>query len=137
MAILLDIAAITFTVIALNKIILSITFISGAFLGIMVFSDIIAFLTTKEVLSTAVKFDNEKLIFTAIDENNTFKYCDIEKIESSKDTKASLRKNFVDRYSHIIFYTKDGNITTIDLGMTTLKTLNNITEEINKRIKDK
>lgn len=134
MAILLDIAVITFTVMSVKKITTEVSLISVAFLVIMIFSDIIAILTGKEVVSPTVNFDDEKITFSSIDDNNVFKYSDIEKIECSKDTTASFKKNFIDRYSHIVFYMKDGNITTVDLGMTTLKTLNKITTEINNRI---
>lgn len=94
----------------------------------------IAVSVSVEVLKNGVNFSSEQMEFTGIDDNNIFKYADIDHIETSRDTKASLRKNFVDRYSHIMIYTNDGNVITITLGLTTQKTLQKIENEINQRI---
>ena len=135
MSLLLDAAVVAFLIIAVNKIIAEASLINIAFLIIMVISVFIAFFTSKEVLSAGVKFSDEQFEFTAIDDNNVFNYCDIEKIESSKDVSASFKKNFIDRYSHITVYLKDKTVITIDLGLTTRKTLNKITAEIKNRMK--
>ena len=120
---------------AYNKIMTEVSTINIAFLIITIISAVIAVLTSKEVFSSGGKFNDKQFEFTAIDSNNVFEYSKIEKIESSKDVSASFKKGFVDRYSHIIVYFKNGNITTIELGLTTVKSLNKITDEIKSRIK--
>lgn len=130
----LDIAIIGIGAFAIKKIQQSIDGWTIAFLVIELFAIIIGILATKEAVSNGVRFDNEKMEFTGLDDNNVFKYQDIEKIETNKDTKASLRKNFVDRYSSIIIFKKDNSVTTIELGLTTRKTLLKIADEINNRI---
>lgn len=134
MVMLLDIAVIFYFNYLIQKLHQKLDIWNIMFIVIEIIAIIIAVATSIEVLKNGVKFDNEKIEFTAIDSDNVFKYCDIDHIESSKDTKASLRKNFVDRYSNIIFYMKDGNVTTITLGLTTNKTLEKIVNEINNRI---
>lgn len=130
----LDIAIICFGVVAVKKITDSVTTINIAFVIIEAIAIIIGILVSKEVVSNGIRFDETKMEFTGLDENNIFQYSDIEKVETSKDTKASLKKNFVDRYSNIILYHKDGTVTTIALGLTTVKTLTKIKNEIEKRI---
>lgn len=130
----LDIAIIAFGVFAYQKITADKNIYNIMFVGIEVVAFIIGILASKEVVSNGVKFEYTKMEFTGLDENNIFEYKNIERIETNKDTKASLRKNFVDRYSSIIIHQTDGTVTTIELGLTTLKTLTKIEEEINKRI---
>lgn len=130
----LDIAIIAFGVFAYQKITADKNIYNIMFVGIEVVAFIIGILASKEVVSNGVKFEYTKMEFTGLDENNIFEYKNIERIETNKDTKASLRKNFVDRYSSIIIHQTDGTVTTIELGLTTLKTLIKIEEEINKRI---
>lgn len=130
----LDFAIIGIGAFAIKKIQQSIDGWTIAFLVIELFAIIIGILATKEAISNGVRFDNEKMEFTGLDDNNVFKYQEIEKIETNKDTKASLRKNFVDRYSSIIIFKKDNSVTTIELGLTTRKTLLKIADEINNRI---
>lgn len=134
MALLFDIFVAAFMVTAFNKIMTEVSTINIAFLIITIISAVIAILTSKEVFSSGVKFNDKQFEFTAIDSNNVFEYSKIEKIESSKDVSASFKKGFVDRYSHIIVYFKNGSITTIELGLTTVKSLNKITNEIKSRI---
>ena len=55
---------------------------------------------------------------------------DIENIKISKDTKASFKKNFIDRQSQIIIEQKDGAITTVGIGVTSMKKLKKIEREI-------
>ena len=86
------------------------------------------------VLTTGVKFYEDKFVFTGLDENNEFSYTDVVKIETQKDEKASLKKNFVDRYSIIILHLADDSVVSIELGLTTRKTLNKIKNEIESRM---
>lgn len=96
---------------------------------------IIAVLVTKETLSNGVKFYDDELEFTGLDDDNVFAYSDITGVEAVKDTKASLIKNFNDRKSKIILTLKDNKIVTIDLGLTSKAALDKITNEIEQRIK--
>lgn len=130
----LDIAIIAFGYFAVQKIMEEANLWNIMFAVIEVIAIIIGFLVSQEVVSNGVKFSETEMEFTGLDENNIFEYAKIEKIETSKDTKASLKKNFVDRYSNIIIYQTDGSVTTIALGLTTVKTLSKIQNEINKRI---
>ena len=89
----------------------------------------------KEVLKTGVRFTSDKVEFTGVDENNVFEYSHIVKVQTGRDTKASLKKNFVDRYSHIIIFLDDDSVVTIELGLTTKHTLKVIDDEFKARIK--
>lgn len=130
----LDAGTILFGLYAVQKIIENQNLWNILFSIIEFFAIIIAILVSKEVISNGIKLNENEVEFTGLDENNIFAYCDIEKVETSKDTKASLKKNFVDRYSSVILTLKDGNIVTIELGLTTVKTLNKIKKEIESRI---
>lgn len=130
----LDIAIIVFGVFAVEKLTNEVSKINIAFAVIEAFAIIIGALVSKEVVSNGVRFKENEFEFTGLDDNNIFKYSDIKKVESSKDTKASLKKNFVDRYSTITLYLADDTQATISLGLTTVKTLTKIQDEISKRI---
>lgn len=132
----LDAAVIAFCAYAVQRIIAEVSLITIAFIAIVAFALIIAIFTTKEAFSNGVKFDDEKIEFTGLDTNNIFYYKDINSVEVQKDTKASLRKNFVDRYSHIILHLSNDTIATIDLGLTTTKVLKKIEQEITERTKE-
>lgn len=95
---------------------------------------IIAALVTKEVFSNGVKLYDDEIEFTGLDKNNIFAYSDIVSIETEKDTKASLVKNFIDRQSKIILTLKDDKVFTIDIGLTTKGTLEKIADEIREKI---
>lgn len=130
----LDAAVISFLVYSIKRILEEISFITIAFIIIEIFAVLIAGFTTKEIFSNGVIFDNEKIEFTGLDNDNVFYYTDISKCEAHKDTKASLRKNFVDRYSHITLYLKDERVVTVNLGLTTTKALNKVKAELESRI---
>ena len=102
---------------------------------IMVFALLLGVFLTLDVIKTGVVFREDELEFNSVDENNVFKYTDIENVETSRDEKASLRKNFVDRYSMVIIHLKDGSVVTVELGLTTGKKLTKIRTEIENRIK--
>lgn len=131
---LLDIAVIVFAYYAVKKLSEQLSAVNVIFAVIEIAAILIAVLVTKEVFTNGVRFRNNEVEFTGVDDNNLFNYTDIVKIESSKDNKASLKKNFVDRYSSIIIYLKDESVVTIELGLTTNKTLKKIADELNSRI---
>ncbi len=99
----------------------------------MIIAMTVAVLTTLEIIKHGVVFSDEEMVFTAIDDNNTIKYSEIESIEVQKDEAASFVKNFYDRQSIIIFTLKSDKIITINLGLTTKKALANIVKEICER----
>ena len=63
-------------------------------------------------------FYEDRLEFTGIDDKNVFLYSDIAGVETYRDTKASLKKNFIDRHSLIIITRNDETVTTVDIGLT-------------------
>lgn len=130
----LDTAVIGYGVFSIKKLQQTVDVWTILFAIIEVIALVIAFFVSKEVVSNGVRFDEEGVEFTGLDENNCFKYSEIVKVETNKDTKASLKKNFVDRYSHVILHLNDESVVTIDLGLTTVKTLKKIEKEINDRI---
>ena len=132
--IILDAACIVFSVYAISALREKADFWGIAFVVIMLFSDVLGVLFTKETLSNGVKFFDDYVEFTGIDENNVYKYSDIERIEASRDTKASFRKNFVDRYSNVTLYLKDESVVCIQLGLTSGKTLKKITDELTSHL---
>lgn len=131
---ILDIAVIGYLIFAIKRLIQNprttvIIFTAGVAVAL-----IIAILVTKEVLSHGVKFLDDEIEFTGIDGENIFAYDDIKSVETKKDDKASLVKNFVDRQSQIILTLKDGKTVTISIGLTTKNTLKKIGDEISSRI---
>lgn len=133
-AIILDAACTVFSVYSIISLRERADFWGIAFVVIMLFSDALGVLFTKETLSNGVKFFDDYVEFTGIDENNVYKYSDIERAESSRDTRASLRKNLVDRYSNVTLYLRDESIVSIQLGLTSGKTLKRITDELTSRL---
>lgn len=130
----LNIAVIYFAVFAVKKL-LAFTTAYAIFFAIMeLFAIVIAVLITKSILTQGIKFSEESLEFTALDDNNIVRYCDIESVEIQKDEKASLKKNFNDRHSFVIFNMKDDTRLTVDIGLTSKKTLSKIKNEIDNRI---
>ena len=133
-AIILDTACAVFSVYSIISLRERADFWGIAFVVIMLFSDALGVLFTKETLSNGVKFFDDYVEFTGIDENNVYKYSDIERVEATRDTKASFRKNFVDRYSNVTLYLKDESVVCIQLGLTSGKTLKKITDELTSRL---
>ncbi len=134
---ILDIAVIGYLIFAIKRLIQNprttvIIFTAGVAVAL-----IIAILVTKEVLSHGVKFLDDEMEFTGIDGENIFTYDNITSVETKKDDKASLVKNFVDRQSQIILTLKDGKVVTISIGLTTKSTLKKIADEISARIENK
>lgn len=134
---ILDIAVIGYLIFAIKRLIQNprttvIIFTAGVAVAL-----IIAILVTKEVLSHGVKFLDDEMEFTGIDGENIFSYDNIASVETKKDDKASLVKNFVDRQSQIILTLKDGKVVTISIGLTTKSSLKKIGDEIRTRIENK
>ena len=131
---LLDIAVIGYAIFAVKTLAkrqaTSIIF----FAACVVLAFIVAVLVTKEIVSHGVKFHDDELEFTGIDNDNIFAYEDIVKVETEKDEKASLVKNFVDRQSKIIFTLKDERVVTVYIGITTKSTLKKVSDEIISRL---
>lgn len=134
---ILDIAVIGYLIFAIKRLIQNprttvIIFTAGVAVAL-----IIAILVTKEVLSHGVKFLDDEMEFTGMDGENIFSYDNIASVETKKDDKASLVKNFVDRQSQIILTLEDGKVVTISIGLTTKSTLKKIGDEIRTRIENK
>ncbi len=134
MALILDAAVIYFACYAYTKLSMGISAINIVFAIIVVCSVILALLYSREVLRHGIRFSEKEFEITFLDENNVFRYEDIERVEFFRDTKASLKKNFVDRYTRITVYLKDETAATVELGLTTKRKLRKIENEINKRI---
>ena len=114
------------------------TMYSICFAVIEVFAVIIAILVTKEVLKNGIIFYDDKFEFTGLDDKNIFSYSDITELETYQDTKASLKKNFIDRHALIIITHNDDTVSTVDIGLTSKKTLQKIKNELANHIdKDK
>ena len=62
-----------------------------AFLVIELFAIVIGVITSKEAVSNGVRFDESKIEFTGLDDNNIFEYAEIEKIETA--LKTQLQEN--------------------------------------------
>ena len=136
MAVILDAAVIYYAIYAYKK-------LGEGLSGINIVFAIIAFLSlflgvfySREVIRHGIKFRENEFEITFLDENNIIKYEDIESLEAFIDTKASFKKNFVDRYSRLSVNLKDGSTVTLELGLTTKKKLKKIEKEIRKRKSD-
>lgn len=130
----IDIAVIGYGIFAIQKIIQNPRSTVIIFTALEAIALIIAILVTKETVSNGIKFYDDEMEFTGIDNDNIFSYDSIEKVETQKDEKPSFVKNFIDRQSQVILTLKDDKVVTIALGITTKKTLNKVEEEINSRI---
>ena len=134
MALILDAAVVYFAYYAYTKLSSGISAINIVFAIIVICSVILAVFYSREVLRHGICFKENEFEITFLDENNFFRYEDIESAELFRDTKASFKKNFVDRYSKLTVYLKDESAATIELGLTTKRKLKKIENEINKRI---
>lgn len=131
---LLDIAVIGYAIFAVKTLAKRQATSVIFFAACVVLAFIVAVLVTKEIVSHGVKFHDDELEFTGIDNDNIFAYEDIVKVETEKDEKASLVKNFVDRQSKIIFTLKDEKVVTVYIGITTKSTLKKVSDEIISRL---
>lgn len=131
---LLDIAVIGYAIFAVKTLAKRQATSVIFFAACVVLAFIVAVLVTKEIVSHGVKFHDDELEFTGIDNDNIFAYEDIVKVETEKDEKASLVKNFVDRQSKIIFTLKNERVVTVYIGITTKSTLKKVSDEIISRL---
>ena len=131
---LFDAAVGYYAYIAVRKIMVDSSVFASIFVFVQLIAVVIAVLTTREVLRHGVRITDKYVEFTALDSDNKVRFDEIESIAVQKDTKASLRKNFVNRYSSIIFYLNDDSVLTVELGLTTKRKLAQIESEINSRI---
>ena len=132
----LDAAVVAYAVFAVKKLIQNVSVYSVLFAIIDLFAIVVAVFVSKYVVSQGIVFGDNSFEFTALDENNVFNYDDVENIKINKDTKASLKKNFNDRQSQIIIEEKDGKVTTVDIGLTSMKKLKKIENEILSHINE-
>lgn len=128
-----DASAVALAVLAVRKLQEKADIYSILFAVMEVFVLILAVLMIREVVRHGVKFKETEFEFTALDDNNIFAYADIEGIETQRDDKASLTKNFDDRHSIIILTIKGGKTVTVDIGLTGKKKLLQIKNEIEQR----
>jgi len=129
-----DVISVAVTVAACVNLSRNIHFLSVAFLVIMAVDIIAAVGATRNLLQNGVLFGEEKMEFTNLDDNNEFFYADIEKAEVFRDSRASLKKTYTQRYSNVILHLKDGTVATVELGATTKKKIVEIEKEIRQRI---
>lgn len=132
--IVLDAATIGYAIFAIKKIIdypsaNAIIFAACDFAAL-----IIAVIVTRQTLTNGVKLYDDEVEFTGLDDDNIFAYNDIVSVETEKDTKASLVKNFNDRQSRIILNFKDDKTVTIDIGLTSRRTLEKVANEIRSKL---
>lgn len=132
----LDISVIAYAVFAVKKLLENLSVYSVIFAIIDLFAIVVGAVVSKYVISQGIVFNETSFEFTALDENNIFNYDDISSIKINKDTKASLKKNFNDRQSQIIIEEKDGKVTTVDIGLTSMKKLKKIENEILSHINE-
>ena len=130
---LLDMSALLLLYLIIKRIISGVDFYSVCLIIIDMTVLITGAVSTRQLLKSGVKISEDKIEFTALDKDNLYSFSNIKKAEYHRDSKASFRKSFTDRYSSIIFYLKDGSVATVELGFTTKRTLNKIADEINKR----
>ena len=132
----LDCAVIGFAVFAVKKLIEAPNAVSVFFALIEVLAIITGILVTKEILKNGIYFFEDKIEFTCLDNDNIFYYRDIAEIETFQDTKASLKKNFIDRHTLIIITLNSGKVVTVDVGLCTKVSLNKIRNELSKHIEN-
>ena len=87
---------------SVTKIIQSPDWKTAVYLFVELVAVAIVVLMIKEIIKTGVYFGDDRVEFTGVDDNNVFEYSRISRVEAVRDTKASLKKNFVDRYSRVI-----------------------------------
>ncbi len=134
LAVVFDIFVIGFLAISVYGMIREASFFTVGFFVIEIIIAVIAALMTKEIIKNGVKLTESRVEFNWLDEENVFSFDEIERIESYKDTKPSFKKSVTDRYSSLIIHLKNGEIVTVEFGMTTKKKLIKVEKEINERI---
>ena len=133
---LLDIAVTGFAVFSVIKILEAQNLYAIFFGALELLAIVVAVLVTKETVSNGIAFYEDRFEFTGIDDNNVFSYSDITEVETYKDTKASLKKNFIDRQTLIMITLNDETVTTVNLGLTSKKALTEFKTELKKHISE-
>ena len=95
--IVLDVAIVAFAAFSVKKLLYFANFYAILFGICEVFALVMAVLVTKDVVTQGIKFGAAQLEFTNLDKDNVFSYDEILSVETQKDKKASLVKNFRDR----------------------------------------
>ncbi len=131
---LFDVSVGYYTYIAIRKIMVDQSEFAYIFLLLQIGAVILAVLTTREVLRHGVRVTEQYVEFTALDSDNKVRFDEIESIAVQRDTKPSFKKNFVNRYSSLIFYLNDDSVLTVELGITTKRKLQKIENEINSHL---
>ncbi|MCR5208539.1 MAG: hypothetical protein K6C14_08705 [Eubacterium sp.] len=131
---LITVVSLTIVYVAVIKLINTVSVFTVVFLVSAAVINIISVLSMKELLTSGIRLYGNRFIITSLDENNEFYYADVLKIDSYKDTSASLKKGFTERYTSVIIFLKNGETVTAELGITTKKTINKIISEINQRL---
>lgn len=133
----LDAAIVVFAAFSVKKLLSFANFYAILFGICELFALVMAVLVTKDVLTQGIKFSDTQLEFTHIDVDNIFSYDEILSVETQKDVKASLVKNFRDRQSKVILNLTDDRTVTVDIGITTNKTLKAVSDEIISRLPER
>lgn len=134
---ILDVAILCFAVFSVKKLISLANAYAIIFSLFELVAIVLAVLVTKDVLSQGIKFGEDELEFTHIDADNIFKYDEIISVETEKDKKASLIKNFRDRQSKLILNLTGDRVATIEIGLTTDKTLADAADLIKSKLPNK
>lgn len=132
--IVLDIGVIAYGVFAIKNLTQRVSTLSIIFALCIVLAVVVAVLTTRETVRNGVIFREDEMEFTGMDNDNVFKYEDIESVAYVKDEKPSFVKNFIDRQSRIVLTFKENKVVTVDIGITTKNKLKQIEKEINQRL---
>lgn len=132
--IVLDIGVIAYSIFAIRNLVHRINVINAVFALCIILAIVVAVLTTRETVKHGVIFREDEMEFTGMDNDNIFRYEDIESVAYVKDEKPSFVKNFIDRQSRIVLTFKENKVVTVDIGITTKNKLKEIEKEINQRL---
>lgn len=135
--IVLDIGVIAYGVFAIKNLTQRVSTLSIIFALCIVLAVVVAILTTRETVKNGVIFREDEMEFTGMDNDNIFRYEDIESVAYVKDEKPSFVKNFIDRQSRIVLTFKENKVVTVDIGITTKNKLKQIENEITQRLNKK
>lgn len=135
--IVLDIGVIAYGVFAIKNLTQRVSTLSIIFALCIVLAVVVAILTTRETVKNGVIFREDEMEFTGMDNDNIFRYEDIESVAYVKDEKPSFVKNFIDRQSRIVLTFKENKVVTVDIGITTKNKLKQIESEITQRLNKK
>lgn len=135
--VILDVAIVAFAAFSVKKLLYFANFYAILFAICEVLALVLAVFVTKDVVTQGIKFSDTQLEFTNFDKDNIFSYDEILSVETQKDKKASLVKNFRDRQSRIILNLTDGRVITVDIGITSDKVLKEAADEIISRLPER